>query len=401
MEALSNLARKVVFYFFLLLLIILPLEIFCLVYLGLSTGQWASANYFFRHHFAQQQKAGCWWADSIAPHPYLSFAYHRGQPCSQEGINEFGLKGPDFPAVNDPEFYDILVLGGSVAELFTAHRTQAPNFLEKRLNERYLSPNGKPFRLLNAAISAGRQPMQLISLTLFGSRTDAVISLEGFNELVPYRLSRPLLGPTLEWRNLMASGYGLAQYGPLFMAKFLANSAADNFIFSHSYVSFLATRLLYSVAERSASSGAVGLDFAEIQFPSGWTEKERRAEVMREYKRVLRLQRAMAKEGKQPYFAFIQPAPALYKRLTDQEKSVVGDLSYGALYQEFTDGILALREEGYPIASLLKILASVDESLYVDNIHFDGEGTVGRGNELLANAIADTLGREWRLQPRK
>jgi lysophospholipase L1-like esterase len=400
MEALANLARKVVFYFILLFLILLPLELICFIYLGLNTGQWASANYFFRHHFAQQQSNGCWWADTITPHPYLSFAYHREKPCSQKGINQVGLKGPELPAVNEPGFYDILVLGGSEAELFAAHGPEAPNFLEKRLNEEFISPNGKPFRVLNAAISAGREPMQLISLILFGNRADAVITLEGYNELGPYRASRPLIEPAQEWKTLMASGWGvdLAQYGPVFMAKFLADFAADNVILSHSYTSFLTTRLLYAAAERGARAQSSTLDSTVPDFPFGWSEKQRREEILRQYKRMLRLQRAMAKDQNMPYFAFIQPAPALYKRLTDQERSVVGDISYGAVYQEFADEILALRKEGFPVASLLKILVSVEKSLYVDNIHFDGDGTFGTGNELMAEAIADTLAKEWNLR---
>lgn len=404
MDALANLTRKVLFYLALLLAIILPLELICFVYLGLSTGQWASASYFFQRHFAQQQKKGCWWADSIAPHPYLSFAYHRGEPCSQEGINKVGLKGPEFPIVNDPNFYDVLVLGGSVAELFAAQYSHSENMLAKRLNEIYLSPNGKPFRVLNGAIAAGREPMQLVSLILFGSRADAVITLEGYNELGPYRISRSPFEPASEWKTLLAprSAADLMRHRSVFFARVLADVTADNFFLSHSYTAFLTTRLLYAVVEKGArTSKTDAIESVVPDFPSEWIEKQRRGEILREYKRMLHLQRAMTQEERQPYFAFIQPAPALYKRLTEQERSVVGDISYGAVYQEFTDEILSLRKEGFPIASLLKILLPVEKSIYVDNIHFKGDGTFGTGNELLAGAIADILGKEWHLKRRK
>jgi hypothetical protein len=399
MDTLVNLTRKALSGLALLLAVLLPLELICFIYLGASTGHWASASYFFEHYFAKQQKKGCWWADSIMPHPYLSFAYHRGHPCSQEGINNVGLKGADLPAVNDPEFYDILVLGGSVAELFAAHGPRASNFLEDRLNEIYVSPNGRPFRVLNAAIAAGREPMQLISLILFGSRADAVISLEGYNELVPYRSLRLLMEPTQEWKMLMASGsaVGGSRYRANSYAKMLAIAVAGNSLLSRSYTSFLTTRLFYAVTERAA----VAADERAPGFPAAWSEAERRGEILRQYKRVLRLQRAMAREEGLPYFAFLQPAPALYKKLTSQEISVVGDLSYGAAYQEFSNEILSLRKEGFPIASLLKTLLHVEKSIYVDNIHFDGDGANGTGNRLLAEGVTRILGREWRLKRRK
>lgn len=405
MDALASLARKVLYCVALLSAIILPLELICFLYLGISTGQWASAPYFFQHHFAQQQKKGCWWADSIVPHPYLSFAYHRGRRCSQEGINEISLKGPSFPSVNDPEFYDILVLGGSVAELFAAKQPQAQNIFEKRLNEIYVSPNRKPFRVLNGAIAAGREPMQLISLALFSGRADAVISLEGYNELGSYLRSRPAIDPTQEWVALMAphSATDSLRRQPSLLARDAADLAANSSILSRSYTAFLFTRLAYSAAEKWANGPGRPSAAGEVvpDFPSSWSEKRRHQENISQYKRVLRLQRAMAREEKLPYFVFIQPAPALFKRLTEKEQSVAGDLSYGAAYQEFTREILALREEGFPIASLLKILLPVEKSIYVDNIHFDGDGTFGTGNELLAGAIADILAREWRLERRK
>lgn len=405
MDSSTLYARKALFYCALLAAIVLPLELFSFVYLGFSTGQWRTPQFYFQNHFAQQQSEGCWWADSLMPHPYLSFGYHRGEPCSQKGINNISLKGPAFPGSNDPEFYDILVVGGSVAELFTAKLSGSPNFLEKRLNDLYVSPNKKPFRILNGAIAAGRGPMQVISLLLHADRADAVFSLEGYNEFTVYQISHSLLGPAQEWKTMMASYApgGGARHSLLLATRGAANFAARNLVLSHSYTAFLFTRLAYAAAEKGlrSSSGTSLADSAVPEFPEGWSEKERRREFMRQYRRLLHQQRALAREQKLPYFAFIQPAPGLFKRLTDQERSVVGDVSYGAMYQGFAEELLALKQEGFPIAGLLKLLLSVEDSIYVDNIHFRGDGTMGKGNALLAEAVADILAKEWRLARRK
>lgn len=405
MSPVTKPSRKALFYLILVLIVVSSVELFSFAYLGFSTGQWATANFFFRHHFAQQQKKGCWWADSITPHPYLSYAYHRGEPCSQKTINNNGLKGLEIPPANDPEYYDILLLGGSVAELFSAHWGESPNLLEVRLNKSYVSPNGKPFRLLNGALAAGKEPMQLVSLILFGDRVDAVMSLEGYNELAAYLTERPLTEPTHEWTALMASRsrLDLLHHKSFFLVRIAADIAADNFFLSRSYTAFLFTRLAYAIVERDLKNqrSAASVESPVPDFPPTWNSMRRRQEVLSQYKRMLRLQRAMAREGNLPYFAFIQPAPALYKTLTSQERAVVGDISYGAAYQEFTREILSLRKEGFPIASLLKILLPVEKSIYVDNIHFEGDGNNGLGNELMAEAVADILATEWRLERRK
>ena len=46
---------------------------------------------------------------------------------------------------------------------------------------------------------------------------------------------------------------------------------------------------------------------------------------------------------------FIQPAPAYGKVLTDDEKRIVGDLSYRDIYRKMVAGLLTLRERGLAI----------------------------------------------------
>ncbi|MFK5143509.1 hypothetical protein ACI4A9_28820, partial [Klebsiella pneumoniae] len=56
-----------------------------------------------------------------------------------------------------------------------------------------MSPNGKPFRVLSGANGAWSYPSQINFLSLYGDSADAVVALDGFNELKP--TLTPLFSP--------------------------------------------------------------------------------------------------------------------------------------------------------------------------------------------------------------
>jgi hypothetical protein len=82
---------------------------------------------------------------------------------------------------------------------------------------------------------------------------------------------------------------------------------------------------------------------------------------------------------------FLQPAPALYKTLTPEEKKVVGDLSYEADYRLFTDHLLKSR---LPVYSLLKVFMDTPETIYKDGIHVRKNST---GSQQVVSEIFQIL----------
>jgi hypothetical protein len=122
----------------------------------------------------------CNYNASIIQHPYLGFVHNSNPPCNYSYINKSGYYGPDFPATKRDDVFTVMILGGSVASMFGQSTNES---IEKKLNRKY-KKDGKNIVVLNGAIEAWKQPQQVITLLLYGDLIDAVISIEGYNELM-------------------------------------------------------------------------------------------------------------------------------------------------------------------------------------------------------------------------
>ncbi len=121
------------------------------------------------------------------------------------------------------------------------------------------------------------------------------------------------------------------------------------------------------------------------------------------YKKYIRLMAGMARQMNLKQAFFIQPVPAIGKTLTEEERAVVGDLSYRDLYQSMTNKLLALREEQIPVYSLLDVFVDYKESIYRDPCHFVeyGPRRETKGNRLIAERIVSILEDDWGLKPKQ
>src|SRR5436190_17031682 len=129
-----------------------------------------------------QQNAGCRYIDTLYPHPYLGFVHHGNPPCGVPNINNIGLFGPDYPSERRADRFVVLVTGGSVsAQLMSAGPNGMP-YLQAILERDFVSPNGRPFLLLNGGDGGWHQPQQLILFLLYADAVHAVVTLDGFNE---------------------------------------------------------------------------------------------------------------------------------------------------------------------------------------------------------------------------
>ena len=109
----------------------------------------------------------------------------KSNECS-ENPEKIGLV-KEYPVESQSsEFFDILLIGGSVAtELSTF--IDFENFLNNNLKDnKYLSKKYKKFRVFNAATGGSKQPGGLFTyqaLEMLGYKFNAVLEVSGFNEI--------------------------------------------------------------------------------------------------------------------------------------------------------------------------------------------------------------------------
>ncbi len=124
-------------------------------------------------------------------HPYWGFAINRDKVS---GVNRLGLVGPEPPTVTDERKVAVALLGGSVALELGAHKQALLSALQRVEHWK-----DKEILLLPYGVAGGKQPQQLLQLTYLlslGYHIDAVINLDGFNELtlplvdnIPYHVA--------------------------------------------------------------------------------------------------------------------------------------------------------------------------------------------------------------------
>src|SRR5215475_8251301 len=169
------------------------IELTATVWLYLEDGRYTPASELFER--AQNtyvrdltKKSDCRYIDTLFPHPFLAFVHNGNPPCGIVNINNIGLFNDDYPVVKPADRYVVLLTGGSVAsQLGQNFAPPAPHYLEEELNKHYVSPNGKPFLVLNGGDGAWKEPQQLILFSMYATSVDAVVTLDGYNEHYYFR----------------------------------------------------------------------------------------------------------------------------------------------------------------------------------------------------------------------
>jgi hypothetical protein len=383
------------------------LEVLAIAVLSFGDGRYVSARERLAreaNRFIQdvtRGNSGCQYVDSLFPHPYLGFVHHRNPPCGIPHMNNVGLYGVDFPNERLTDRFVVLITGGSVAAQFAQIVPGGPRYLEAILNESYLSPTGKPFLVLNGGDGAWKQPQQAILFLLWSDVVDGLVTLDGFNEVGAVtgglRFDYPANNFALV-NPLAREGYD-AVVARWLLGRFVG-WASHNAVTSRSHAVFMGVRAGRRILDRRARAGKERETTVESLFrlPPRWDEDRRIQAALEQYKKYVRSMNAIGRDRKIRTAYFIQPVPAIGKRLTQDERAVVGDLSYGPVYRRMSDALLSLRSEGIPIFSLLGIFAGVEGPLYDDPIHLkrDARGE-SAGYRLMAERIAHALAATWGL----
>jgi hypothetical protein len=344
------------------------------------------------------------YADLLVPHPYLSYVHNPYLRGLSQPINRLGLMGHEFPIRKEPGVFVILVTGGSVASQL-AGLTVEDNVLEQELNERYIGGRIRRFLVLNGGAGAWHQPQQFILFALYAQVLDGVVTLDGFNER--YVLDSPFYQFELPAENYVVAISNqvgdLRAVFPLWVDGQVLRAQQSRWL-RHSRLVYCLGGWIRGWARRAYREGGAagwvrpGLqrtvqDF--FQWPQGWSRREKQLYALEQYKKYIRFMNAIADHAGIRSLFTIQPCPAVGKRLTPEERKIVGSLDYGSQYQMMAEKLLALRDEGVPIYSLLDAFVRHDETIYRDAIHVSPEG-----NRILARRILELLEREWDLVPR-
>jgi hypothetical protein len=352
------------------------------------------------------QSAGCRYIDTLYPHPYLAFVHHGNPPCGVPNINNVGLLGADYPSERPQDRFVVLVTGGSVAAQFMSVGPHGAPYLQAVLERDYVAPNGRPFLLLNGGDGAWHQPQQLILFLLYADAVHAVVTLDGFNERyfvgTGVRFEYPA-NNFMDVNPLVRTSY--SNVVKRWIAGKLYSHASANPVLSRSQVAFMVLaridaylkqqQQIYTERERTNLNTMLAL-------PEDWDHERRVTWADGQYRKYVRAMDAVAAQHDVLVAHFIQPAPAIGKRLTDEERAVVGDLAYRPLYERITRDVLSLANEGTPIFSLLDLFEHTTGSVYADVIHLrqEQDGT-SEGYRMMAERMATILARTWHLRPKQ
>jgi len=357
---------------------------------------------------------GCRFIDTLYPHPYVAFVHHANPPCGLDWVNDIGLFGPDMPVQRPADRYTVMLTGGSVASFLGGNqRPPWPNYLQEALQERYHSPTGKPWLVLDAAAGAWKEPQGFIIAALYAGSVDAFVNLSGYNEHFYFR---PRFGQRLEApaSNFVSANpyvadenFGDAAIG--WVIGRIAGSIQDNAVLNRSHAAYLALTAVQALATRHENfAGTVGNGkrttirslFDLPRDIDGDPERQFDLQLSL-YQKYWRATSALARDHGLPVSFFLQPVPAWGKTLTEDERRVTGNLSYAELYRRMVAGMLDLRERGLAVHDLGEVFAAQAGTIYADDIHYvSNTDGASPGNRLVAARIADLLAADWGLQPR-
>ncbi len=390
-------------------------ELTAIVWLWLEDGHYTSAAELFertQNTFVRDITKGtdCRYVDTLFPHPYVAFVHHGNPPCGIKSINNVGLFNDDFPVVKRADRFTILLTGGSVASQLGQEQPSppGPRFLEEELNKHYVSPNGKPFLVLNGGDGAWKEPQQFILFSLYAGSVDAVVTLDGYNERYLFRsyteerLERPLSNFAEVNPFVADENFGDAAIG--WVIGRVAGALSHIPLLGHSHAAYMIIRGIESVAKskdifkNSTKKTTLSSLFRLPDDIRGNGEKvfETQLSLYQKYERAIE---AVAKDNGVMTAYFFQPVPAWGKELTADERANAGELDYGDLYRRMIDGMLTLRERGLKMYDLGDLFKDVKERIYADDVHFQRIiGGESKGYRMMAARMGQDLADAWGLK---
>jgi hypothetical protein len=332
-------------------------------------------------------------------HPYLAFS-QLAKPYCPRYDRDSGHTGQVFPRKANPDKFVVLFTGASVPAQLLADAE--PTF-GQMLSQQYRY-EGKEIEVLHGAVVRWKQPQQFIMLMLNAHLIDAVVSMEGFNELVSgfgnqyrYDFASPIL-PSFKGSNINFISKELLLLSWLYKRAF--ESIQNGYVLKHLKTTVFVVRAYrhwmqgYSDLD-SERVGAYRQQINPFLLPKSWSYDERKDHYVDMYHHYIRNMQALAQANQLKFALFIQPVPLIGKTLTAEEKEALKKYKdYGENYTQIHNSLLELRDEGINIFTLKNVFLDYKETVYHDGIHLELEG---QAPQLLNQAIIDILAEQWGL----
>lgn len=353
--------------------------------------------------------------EKLLPHPYLGYVNHNNPPAGvaprsvgKRRANKQGFVGPDFPTVHSSEAFTMAITGGSVAEHFAGRMIGDVPPLELVLNRDYIPPAGKSkFSVFNGAVAGWKQPQQLIFSVLYAQRFDAILTLDGYNELQFLVLGGRQRDLSMEYPWVRVLDPRLRSphlYQPLFRAIRLLHRSASLPLLKHSYVLYYLNRRtrrgLRCLAHRPVSSVPTTLESIFGRELEAQQEGIFECELERLVTYVRLMNHICGFYGTRCAH-FVQPCAVFKNHLTASEQDACVRSGYEDDYRVMEERLLGLVDEGILVSSLLDIFRDARERIYKDDAHFvrDDLG-ISKAEILIAERMAAYLSTIWALERR-
>ncbi len=375
-----------------------------------SQAGWARAAYESNQNaylkvLMPHDRRGCTHRDIVTYHPDFGSVYNRVGSCRLPGVNRQGFRTYDFPFERRPEHFSILVLGGSVADSLAArHDGIASSILEVVANEGWTGPQGENIRILDGAIGGARLPTQERVLMRFGRSADAVLALDGANEVVSLRSDQSVDEPE-EFMYLMISGnypFHVRFFADLKaeMQKASSSNWLDNSAL-YQGVAALIGQIAIAGLENYTDSKDYDAAFGNyFRLPKDWNEEKIVQYNVQRYIAYIQNFHDVAARLGIPSAHFLQPIAATGKRLTSDEAGFIPLTNFDLYRRLETETRRATK--GLNSYSLLDVFKDHPETIYADPVHplLDTKDRDG-GYYVIAKAILEKIGKQWGLRRKK
>lgn len=320
------------------------------------------------------------YVQTLELHPYLAFVH--GKRCSSTGYktNNIGLLNQDVDLTNK-QFHSVGIFGGSVAAQFGGLDTTPQ--LEQILNGCFQNKKTKPFKVLNFADGAWKQPQQVIALALYGDYLDVAISIEGFNEHYTVGASLDMTIPAGTFASLINNNFFSNTY-------FKLRHINGTFLDKSNFIKLLTVAYRRTLEKRGIeNNNRINQNFLLPHEVDHNTHNSNR------YLGFIKSFDAIA-DSKHIYsMVVLQPSP-LHKKLSAVEATQVGSLDYEKQYQEISR-ILSNARHFLDLTDLFK---NSDQTIFSDRIHFVGDDRFrSYGNYKMALEIVNKLSHDGQITP--
>lgn len=334
-------------------------------------------------------------------HPYFGYVYNNlfSEKFNQDGF----LDATDFSKIddNDDMFFNVAILGGSVASNFALHEMEKikngrPNIFSLIESKAPTLFRGKKPRILNLAVDGHKQPQQYFISAYYLEKIQMAITIDGFNEVgfappVDFPMAFPGLSSVLfskgPERNEKIAQIARLIEKQLAITRFLNDSFFKNLHVARKtwqiYI-FLTNKKLLKLSQENSQ-----LASQEKLLPLQ-QRLEKQASVWKKY---ALLQAQLYRAQNIPHYHFLQPNQHVKgtKVLSAEEEKL---FAREQIFDSVSDGYHWLKmaqqqvlAQGYSVFSLTDIYKNTAETVYSDSCcHLNS-----LGNEILRAKIVETI----------